>query len=160
MLHVGNKAERCEASVIVAGSRSLVVLRATELSLLRCEGLCARLDRTSATRVRIRILWRQVMRPWIDARLCGSADATHGRRPWCIVCHSAFRALGLWRTIPVTKDKLNLQDDDDWLNAEVDSDRTPRFLAEFCAWTRNDEASDEVAEAVKWGWPVPSLTVH
>lgn len=90
----------------------------------------------------------------------GFADATHGRRRWCIVCHGALRALGLWRTIPVTKDKLNLQDDDDWLNAEVGSDRTPRFLTEFRAWARKDEASDEVAEAVKWGWPVPSLTVH
>ncbi len=66
----------------------------------------------------------------------------------------------VWRTIPVIKDKLDLRDDDDWLNAEVDSDRTPRFLTEFRAWTRKDEASDEVAEAVKWGWPMPSSTVH
>ena len=62
--------------------------------------------------------------------------------------------------MPVTKDKLNLQDADDWLNAEVDSDRSPRFLTEFRAWTRKNEASDEVVEAVKCGWPVPSLTVH
>ena len=60
----------------------------------------------------------------------------------------------------MTKHKLDLRDDDDWLNAEVDSDRTPRFLAEFRAWTRKDEASEEVAAAVKWGWPEPPLTVH
>ena len=55
---------------------------------------------------------------------------------------------------------VDLRDDDDWINAEVDSDRTPRFLAEFRAWTRMDEPSEEVAQAVKWGWPVPSPTVH
>jgi len=60
----------------------------------------------------------------------------------------------------VKKYDLDLRDDDDWINAEVDSDRTPRFLEEFRAWTRKDEASDEVAAAVKWGWPVPSSTVH
>ena len=60
----------------------------------------------------------------------------------------------------MTKDKLDLRDDDDWLNAEVDSDRTPRLLAEFRAWTRKDEASEQVAAAVKRGWPEASVTVH
>ena len=40
LLDVSNKAESREASVVVAGSWSLVVLRAAELGLLRCEGLC------------------------------------------------------------------------------------------------------------------------
>jgi hypothetical protein len=76
------------------------------------------------------------------------------------MCHGALRVFGMWRSIPVTKYDLDLRDDDDWINAEVDSDRKPRFLEEFRAWMRKGETSDEVAEAVKWGWPVPSSTVH
>ena len=104
------------------------------------------------------------MRPWIRtssrATLRAVYDATRARWHWRIILDGALRVLGLWRSIPVKKYDVDLRDDDDWINAEVDSDRTPRFLAEFRAWTRMDEPSEEVAQAVKWGWPVPSPTVH
>jgi hypothetical protein len=104
------------------------------------------------------------MRPWIltpsRATLRAACDATHARWHWRIIPHGVLRVLGLRRSIPVKKYDADLRDDDDWINAEVDSDRTPRFLAEFRAWTRMDEPTEEVAQAVKWGWPVPSSTVH
>jgi hypothetical protein len=72
----------------------------------------------------------------------------------------ALRVPAPWRASLVTKDDLDLHDDDDWLNAEVGSDVTPRLLQEFRAWMRKDEPSDQVAAAVERGWLAPPVTIN
>ena len=87
LLGGGNRAESHGVGVGAARKRSVVVLRAVALGLLRCEaertaawglvlGVATARDcvgglrRTSEIRVRIRVrCCRQVMRPWIGASL-------------------------------------------------------------------------------------------
>lgn len=124
-----------------------------------------RLRRISEIRSRITRPFPPLGFASVDPRVLPCETACGPRRYTRTVALAYYppRCLACTRPVeisPVTKRDLDLRDDDDWINAEVDSDRTPRFLAEFRAWTRRDEPSEEVAQAVKWGWPVPSPTVH